>query len=316
MKHSWLIGAMFCTFSASAEPPDIDFVLPDHDLDIPKILSKIATTDSLECQEVLELVPPAWTAPFGKLRLEGTIVPRLEVLTSPKSPDLEFRIHGIDSPEHHCKVAEFEWESKDVDWLNTNFTKKVDPRYLPPGTEVKVGPGTPDFVPISELPKFVPAAMVYSEEHGFYENQGFSAHLIARAMSRNQNEGQIVTGGSTITQQLVKNLFLTRDKTLERKFQEVVIATRVWQKVSKERVLELYLNCIEFGSGIWGIGPAARFYFAKDARDLTITEAAFLAAIKPQPLQGELVRAGKLDLEESGLAATIQTIIRTIRRHE
>lgn len=273
-------------------------------------------TSSISCQKLLEFAPLAWTEPFAQLQLEGALAPWFEVSRSPgTSNPLELRLGGFDTEEHHCRVSHLEWQSRDVDWLNTAFIRAVHPNLLPPGVDVEVGPGTINFVPISELPAYVGAAMIYSEEHGFYEHQGINAALMARAMARNLSEGRLVAGGSTITQQLVKNLFLSRDKVLERKFQEAVLATRVWQRISKERILELYLNCIEFGPGVWGIGPAARHYFDKEARNLTIVEAIFLAAIKPQPLSGEWIRLGKLDLEESGLAATMGAIMTTMHRH-
>lgn len=311
-----ILGGLSWTDPAAAETPlDFGFGVPDSKFDVVSLVSALSRGERVSCQELLTFLPPSWIEPFGELRLEGVIAPRLEIHRSANSEHVEFRLHGIDTESHHCRVAELKWDSKDVDWLNTPFAHSVSSEYLPPGVKVQVGPGTKNFVPIAELPPHVGAAMVYSEEHGFYENQGISAGLIARAMSRNRDEGRIVTGGSTITQQLVKNLFLSREKTLERKFQEAILATRVWQKVSKERVLELYLNCIEFGPGVWGIGPASQHYFGKDARELTVAEASFLAAIKPQPMIGERVRSHKLDVKESGLGATMGAVIRTMHRH-
>ena len=97
-----------------------------------------------------------------------------------------------------------------------------------------------------------------------------------------------------MTQQLVKNLFLTRDKSLARKVREVIIAGRITEVVTRERVLELYLNCIEFGPDVYGIGAAAQFYFGKDARILTPREAVFLAMLKPAPYRGaDMKRRGR-----------------------
>ena len=94
-----------------------------------------------------------------------------------------------------------------------------------------------------------------------------------------------VYGGSTITQQLVKNLILDRRKTLKRKFHELLIADRVYQKVPKSRVLELYVNVIEFGPGVYGIKEAADFYFQKTPSKLSVNEAIFLAMLKPDPVE-------------------------------
>ena len=110
--------------------------------------------------------------------------------------------------------------------------------------------------------------------------------LIQRAVRLDITHGRYVYGGSTITQQLVKNLLLDRRKTLLRKFHELLLADRIHQQVSKDRTLELYLNVIEFGPQVFGIGHAARYYFQKPPSDLSIHEAIFLAMLKPSPSLG------------------------------
>jgi membrane peptidoglycan carboxypeptidase len=102
----------------------------------------------------------------------------------------------------------------------------------------------------------------------------------------NLEKGRYVYGGSTISQQLVKNLFLTRQKTLSRKLEEAFIVWRMEEVLTKDRILELYLNCIEFGPDIYGIGRAAHYYFGKKPSELTVLEGTFIAALKPAPWQG------------------------------
>jgi penicillin-binding protein 1A len=150
---------------------------------------------------------------------------------------------------------------------------------------IAVGPANPDFVPIAELPVHVVRAITTSEDGGFFGHQGFDFEELRNAFAEGAAAGRVVRGGSTITQQVAKNLYLTREKTLTRKVREAAITLALEAAVPKERLLEIYLNVVEWGPGIWGLGPAARHWFGKDARELTPMEAAFLASIIPNPIR-------------------------------
>jgi hypothetical protein len=159
--------------------------------------------------------------------------------------------------------------------------------------DIHVGPGTADYVSLGSLPSYVPAAMYLTEEIGFYRGVGISLGLIRRAVSLNLDRGRYVYGGSTVMQQLVKNLFLSRAKTLSRKLEEAVLVWAMLERVDKDRILELYLNCIEFGPDVYGIARASRYYFGKPPQWLTPLEAIFLANLKPSPRDGErMLRRG------------------------
>jgi hypothetical protein len=148
---------------------------------------------------------------------------------------------------------------------------------------IAVGPANPDFVPIADLPVHVVRAITTSEDGGFFGHEGFDFEELRNALAEGAVAGRVVRGGSTITQQLAKNLYLTREKTLTRKVREAVITIALEATVPKQRLLEIYLNVAEWGPGIWGLGPAARHWFGKDPRELTPMEAAFLASIIPNP---------------------------------
>ena len=177
----------------------------------------------------------------------------------------------------------------DVFWLRKPFVMRVT-EGVSEEAEVEVGPGLGTYIPIEALPKHVAGAAYMSEEINFYDDGAWNIHLIQKALQLNFGEDRFVYGGSTVTQQLVKNLFLSRDKTLARKIQEALIAWRIQGVVSKDRILELYLNCIELGNDLYGIGPAARHYFQKSASELSILEGVFLAVIKPAPWFGDRFR--------------------------
>jgi penicillin-binding protein 1A len=132
-------------------------------------------------------------------------------------------------------------------------------------------------VPIASLPAHVKLAVLAAEDAGFYEHQGLNYWGIARAMLVNLRSRGARQGGSTITQQVVKNLLLTNERTLSRKIREALLARKLEQDLSKDEILELYLNNIYFGRGRYGIEEAARDDFGKSAKDLTIAQAALIA---------------------------------------
>ena len=138
-------------------------------------------------------------------------------------------------------------------------------------------------VPLKELPAHVPKAFLAIEDRRFYTHYGVDPIGLLRASVANVLRRGVAQGGSTITQQLAKNLFLTQERTLGRKLQEVVLAVWIERKFSKDQILELYLNRVYFGAGAYGVEAAAQRYFGKSARRMTLAEAAMLAGIVKSP---------------------------------
>lgn len=138
-------------------------------------------------------------------------------------------------------------------------------------------------VRVSDLPAHVPNAFIAIEDKRFYKHAGVDPRAIARAFRNNMRAGGVSEGGSTITQQLAKNAFLSNRRTLRRKAQEAVIALYLEARLSKEEILSRYLSSVYFGEGVFGIRAAARQYFNKAPEDLTIGEAAMLAGIVKAP---------------------------------
>jgi penicillin-binding protein 1A len=138
-------------------------------------------------------------------------------------------------------------------------------------------------VPIKELPPYLPRAFVAIEDRRFYSHYGVDPVGLVRAAVANVLHRGVSQGGSTITQQLAKNLFLTQDRTLWRKMQEAVLAVWLERKFSKSQILELYLNRVYFGSGAYGVEAAAQRYFGKSARQVKVAEAAMLAGLVKSP---------------------------------
>ena len=139
------------------------------------------------------------------------------------------------------------------------------------------------WVPLAEIAPALQHAVIVSEDASFYFHEGFDWEGIKEAALRNVETGKLARGGSTLTQQLAKNLYLSSDKTLLRKANEALITYALEHYLTKKRILELYLNVVEWGKGVYGAEAAARHHFGKHAGDLSPEEAALLAAMLPSP---------------------------------
>jgi penicillin-binding protein 1A len=139
------------------------------------------------------------------------------------------------------------------------------------------------FVPLAHIPQSLRDAVIATEDRRFYYHWGVDPIGIARAVVQNYRRGRIVEGGSTITQQLTKVLFLTPDKSLERKLKEALLALELERRYSKDRILEMYLNQVYFGHGAYGVEAAARTYFGKSVSELNVRESALLAGLPRAP---------------------------------
>lgn len=141
----------------------------------------------------------------------------------------------------------------------------------------------PNWVELEDVPKHMQHALIAIEDHKFYEHDGIAPESILRAILVNITEGEVVQGGSTLTQQFVKNVFLTHEQTLERKVEEAILSLVLEDKYSKDEILELYLNTTYFGGGATGIAQASRTYFGKSPSQLALPEAAVIAALPYAP---------------------------------
>ncbi|WP_181700594.1 transglycosylase domain-containing protein [Chthonobacter albigriseus] len=161
---------------------------------------------------------------------------------------------------------------------------------------------------LDQMPKYLPQAVIAIEDRRFRSHLGIDPIGLARAVFVNLSSGNLVQGGSTLTQQLAKNLFLEPDRTLERKLQEVVLAFWLEQKFSKDEILEMYLNRVYLGAGAYGVDGAARRYFGKSARELTLLESATLAGLLKAPSRYAPTRDAKLaqDRAKTVLAAMVE----------
>jgi penicillin-binding protein 1A/penicillin-binding protein 2A len=147
----------------------------------------------------------------------------------------------------------------------------------------QVSANVPDYTSLNQVPKDFPHAVIAIEDHRFYKHHGFDVEGIARAYLTNLKDGTITQGGSTITQQLAKNLFLSNDRTYTRKIKELFLAMKLEKLYTKDEILEMYINVVYYGSDAYGIQAASRTYFNKNASALTREECAMLAGLLQAP---------------------------------
>jgi monofunctional biosynthetic peptidoglycan transglycosylase len=146
-----------------------------------------------------------------------------------------------------------------------------------------VGPKNRYWTPTGTIPAEMKWAVIVAEDARFYKHEGIDVKALKKAIKYDLEKKSFARGASTITQQVAKNLFLTREKSISRKVKELILARRMEQDLTKGRIIEIYLNVVELGPMVYGIGHGARFYFGKPAAALTPRECAFLAAMLPGP---------------------------------
>jgi membrane peptidoglycan carboxypeptidase len=168
--------------------------------------------------------------------------------------------------------------------LRGPFQHGVSPESGPERT-IDVSPQSPDFVPLGDVPPLFVHTLLLAEDAGFYGHPGVDLREMPAAILTDWQRGGAARGASTITQQLAKNLFLSHDKVLGRKLQELSCALLLESALGKNRILEIYLNVIEWGPDLYGLRPAARTYFEKEPRDLTPAQMAFLVSLIPSPVR-------------------------------
>jgi hypothetical protein len=207
----------------------------------------------------------------------------------------DFRWHGgIDLDTDHLTETKATWnmrnrcrfseipEDANPEQFRTQFTLNV-PDFDAQPLELRTGPGSLHWTPLQEMSPYMEAAVLTTEDGGFYHHHGFDSGAIEGAIKSNMESGKFTRGASTISMQLAKNLYLERDKYIARKIQEALLTMLLEQELSKREILELYLNVIEYGPGVYGIRKAAKHYFNSSPAELSVAQCFFLASILPKP---------------------------------
>ncbi len=203
------------------------------------------------------------------------------------------------------RIAEREFP--DVAVLNVKYPLVIYSGTKAPVKIKLVGAPPPGWVKIGNISKAAMGAVVVSEDWAFFAHDGFDANQLKEAIKEDLADHRFARGASTITMQVVKNVFLSQEKTLYRKAKEFILAIRLDRRVPKRKVLEVYFNIAEWGEGTFGIGAAARKYFAKVPSELTPKEGAFLAMLLPSPKRySQSFRDGRLT---SYASKTVRSIL-------
>jgi hypothetical protein len=233
-----------------------------------------------DAQELLNAFPQGLFESLEGLKVSGKVKYALNFYLDSSEPDSVRFSSGL-TPSNF-KILK--WGKINLQKINGPFVY-TPYEYGKPMRDIMIGPSNPDYTPLSEVSSNFKNAILTSEDPSFFSHKGFVQESIRKSFAVNFKEKKFVRGGSTISMQLVKNVFLSRKKTLARKAEEILI---VWliennRLVSKNRMLEVYFNIIEMGQNVYGIGEATRHYFGKSPSELNIGEGIFLANIVPRP---------------------------------
>ncbi|MGB0589240.1 MAG: transglycosylase domain-containing protein [Myxococcota bacterium] len=242
-------------------------------------LSGVFRLHRARAQDVVDAIPTQLIPLLTGLKVKGTFAWQLDF--SLDTSDMESLTYEAYPELNQFEVLDM-GERLNIDAVQGTFMHQVreaDGKQV----EMLIGPDSPSWVPKSAISKYMIKAVTTTEDGSFFRHEGFSPFAIKQSIITNLKKGAFVRGASTISQQLVKNLFLTREKTISRKLQELFITWQLESNLSKAQIMELYLNVIEFGPGIYGIRRAARHYFGKKPSGLSALESVFLASIIPNP---------------------------------
>ena len=190
---------------------------------------------------------------------------------------------------------------------------RATPHVFVDGSRSIVGPGEPGWFELRQMPSRLHGAFTSAEDGRFWDHDGFDVQQIAHSLEIDLRERRLARGGSTISQQLIKNAFLTHRRTLDRKLQEAILTWRLEARLEKKQILERYLNIIELGPRVFGVGAAAKHWFHTTPRGLTVRQSAFLAALTSEPtsMARRVRRHGGLDPDS---AERVATVLRAMRR--
>lgn len=244
-----------------------------------------------ECNEWLDILPHP--LPEALQDMEGNYTGRLSFEVRAK-PAPHLKIH------HNCK---YKCSAEPIRSLRkgvfTYMAYDKDNKVF----ERKSGPNSAGWIPIADLPPFTPKAFVTMEDPGFYYHKGIHVQALENSLKMNLATGKFVRGGSTISMQLAKNLWLRRHKTVGRKAYEALLTVALESCLTKAQILELYMNVVEYGPNLYGIGPATKRYFDKPAQQLELDEAFYLASLLPNPRKALPPEAGGLERARSLMRA-------------
>ncbi|WP_026897452.1 biosynthetic peptidoglycan transglycosylase [Daejeonella oryzae] len=248
-----------------------------------KIYELKLRTKELDAQQLFDAFPHGLFESLDGMKVTGKLQYDLNFRLDTKYPDQVV----FDSRLRKNNFKVVNWGATNLGKINSSFVY-TPYEYGKPMRNITIGPQNPDYTPINQISPYLRNALLTAEDPSFYSHNGFVEESIRKSIATNFKEKAFKRGGSTISMQLVKNVYLNRQKTIARKIEEILI---VWiientNLSSKQRMFEVYLNLIEWGKNVYGIGEASRHYFNKHPSQLDLGESIFLASIVPKPKSG------------------------------
>jgi hypothetical protein len=248
-----------------------------------KTISLALEVPETPAQDVFDSFPKGLFESLDGIRASGTLQYSFDLSLDTQVPDSVALNSALE--EKDFKIEAF--GKMDFGKINSDFiyTPVEDGK---PGRQIVVGPANPNYTALNNISPHLRNAVLTAEDPSFFHHEGFVKESIEASIATNFKQKAFKRGGSTISMQLVKNVFLDREKTLARKVEEMLIVWLIEHNnlVSKERMFEVYLNVIEWGKNVYGIAEASQHYFLKSPSELNIGESIFLASIVPSPKNG------------------------------
>lgn len=214
--------------------------------------------------------------------------------------------------KNHCRFTHIPDDANPAQFRE-RFSLHV-PDYDGQPKTLRTGPGASHWASLDEISPFMERAVLTTEDGGFWSHRGFDSGAIEGAIRRNLERGEFSRGASTVSMQLAKNLYLERDKYVARKVQEALLTMLLEQELRKAEILELYLNVIEYGPGVYGIRQAAKHYFASTPSELSVAQCFFLASILPRPNAQYFDESGRLIPLRANLVRNLMKIAHERKR--
>ena len=233
-----------------------------------------------KAQDFIDALPKGLFSNFDGMQAEGSFDYNLDFKFNKNKPnDLVF-----ESQFHKKNLKIVKYGEANLSKLNSPFVYRAIDNGKPQRA-VNVSESNPNFVPLQSISPYLRNAVLTMEDPSFFSHNGFIGEAFKQSIIKNIKAKKFARGASTISMQLVKNVFLTREKTLSRKLEEILLVYILENNriTSKSRMFEVYLNIIEWGPNIYGIGEASHFYFAKNPSQLSVGESIYLASIVPKP---------------------------------
>ena len=255
------------------------------------------------CQSLVDAAPEGLMPTVSGIRMAGSLAMKghanLDTTNLDRDYDLDWAL------ANSCRVTEIS-PKLDAKRFHKPFKRTA---YTPEGApmEIESGPGAADWAAYSHISKFMETAVITCEDGRFESHDGFDHEAIKNSIRENLRTGKFVRGASTISMQLAKNLYLPRDKTVSRKLEEAILTMYLEQALTKEQIMELYLNVVELGPRVYGVEAAAAHYFHSSAGQLSLSQALYLASVLPAPQLSHFSASGALS---GGWISKLRTLMK------